>query len=145
MARGLSRCLDAAHGIRRGEDRDVLIRLEIEQIEIARDDEIGARRERAGEHGIIIRIAASRCRQRLWLDEVSEPPIVLDMLGGGRRAYIGHPTNYCLICLDNRVPVHERARSLSSWATHARTWSRCKTRRTTTASPGAFAAPGCGE
>lgn len=56
----------------------------------------------------------------------------------------GHPTNYCLISLDNHVPVHVGSRSLSSWATLARTLSRCKTRRTTIALPGVFAAPGCG-
>src|SRR5690606_35215237 len=35
----------------------------------------------------------------------------------------GHPTNYCLISLDNHVPVHVGSRSLSSWATLARTLS----------------------
>jgi hypothetical protein len=41
-------------------DRDVLIRAQIEQIVIARDDEVGTRSERAGEHMIVIGIAAGR-------------------------------------------------------------------------------------
>ena len=83
MAVGLSRRLDAAHGISGRENRNTLMRTQVEQIEIARDDEIGARGECAGEHVIIVGVAAGRCRQRLRLDQVSEPAVFLDVLGGG--------------------------------------------------------------
>ena len=54
--------LDLAQGVGGGKDRDALIGTEIEQVEIAGDDEIGACCQRAGEHVIIIGIAAGRCR-----------------------------------------------------------------------------------
>lgn len=81
---GLSLRLDATQCIGGGEDGDVLEGLEIEQIQIARDDEIGARGECASEYVIVIGIAAGGLRQRLRLDEVSEPTVILDVLGGGQ-------------------------------------------------------------
>jgi hypothetical protein len=47
---------DSAQRLGRADDRDVLKGLEREQIEIAGDDKLGARGERAGEHVIVIRI-----------------------------------------------------------------------------------------
>ena len=62
--------LDSAQRVGRGEDRDALIRAEIEQVEIACDDEIGAGGQCAGEHVIIVGIATGGCRQRLRLHDV---------------------------------------------------------------------------
>ncbi len=65
---GLLLSVDFAQRLRRGDDRDVLISLEREQIVIAGDDEIGTRRERCGEHMIVIGIARD-LRHGIRLDD----------------------------------------------------------------------------
>lgn len=62
--------VDSAQRLGRGDNRDILIRAENEQIAIAEDDEIGLSGERAREHVIVVRIATGWCWRRLRFDEV---------------------------------------------------------------------------
>ena len=71
-------------GVRGGEDRDALILVQIEQVAIARDDEVGLGGERASEHMVVIRITAGWGRQRLWLDDLRQAGVVLHELCGGQ-------------------------------------------------------------
>ena len=70
-------------GGRGGENRDALILVQIEQVAIAGDDEVGLGGERASEHVVVIRITAGWGRQRLWLNDLSQAGVVLHELCGG--------------------------------------------------------------
>ena len=54
---------DQLQGLRGGDDRDVLVCLEYQQVLIAGDDEVGVGGEGGGEYLVVIRITAHRLRQ----------------------------------------------------------------------------------
>jgi len=66
-------CLDSLHRLCRGDDRDVPVVLEGEQVVITRDDEIGLSCDGHCQHRIIIRIAAHRLWQGWRFDYFRQP------------------------------------------------------------------------
>ena len=67
---------DELQRLRRGQDIDVLIVLQAEQVVIAGDDAVGLSGTGQGQHGIIVRIAAEGAWQRRRIDH-------LEMNGAG--------------------------------------------------------------
>ena len=70
-------CVYALQRIRRSEDGDALVLVQIEEIFVARDNEVGIGGHRARKDVIIVGISADRGWQRFRLDDLNHAFIVL--------------------------------------------------------------------
>ena len=92
--------IQALQGLRGGEYRDALIRVQDEQALVARDVELDASGERASDDVIIIGVATDRCWQRLGFYDLGQALVVLHQLSGGKACGLH--------------PLHELSRAMTS-------------------------------
>lgn len=70
--------LDVRQGLHGAHDLDVLVSLQVEEVFVARDNEIGVGGERAGKHLVIVRIGADHWGNVRRSDELAEKLITLN-------------------------------------------------------------------
>ena len=88
-------CLDPIKRLSRWDDRYALVLLQVEQIAIARDDEISPGSHRAGEHGIIIRIGTDGLSKGWRFHHVHKTGVLVEHLcrsGTARSQNLGELT-----------------------------------------------------